>query len=90
MSRTIKISGLALLVIALACALLAGHPQTAMYVVYATLAYGLFLAWPTRTAQSSISNTQFPTPKVRLALARRERQRSCPLSNLLRRCLGDN
>jgi hypothetical protein len=30
---------------ALACALLAGHPQTAMYVVYATLAYGIFLAW---------------------------------------------
>jgi hypothetical protein len=30
---------------ALACALLAGHPQTAMYVVYATLAYGVFLAW---------------------------------------------
>lgn len=27
---------------ALACALLAGHPQTAMYVVYTTLAYGLF------------------------------------------------
>lgn len=30
---------------ALACALLAGHPQTAMYVVYATLAYSIFLAW---------------------------------------------
>jgi len=30
--------------VALACALLAGHPQTALYVVYATLAYGLFLA----------------------------------------------
>jgi hypothetical protein len=27
---------------ALACALLAGHPQTAMYVVYAVLAYGLY------------------------------------------------
>jgi hypothetical protein len=27
----------------LACALLAGHPQTAMYVFYATLAYGIFL-----------------------------------------------
>lgn len=34
----------------LACALLAGHPQTAMYVMYATLAYGLFLAWSTRGA----------------------------------------
>jgi hypothetical protein len=44
---------------ALACALLAGHPQTAMYVVYATVAYGLFLAWPTRTAQSPISNTRY-------------------------------
>lgn len=31
--------------LALACALLAGHPQTAMYVVYATLAYGLFLTF---------------------------------------------
>ena len=30
--------------VALACALLAGHPQTALYVVYATLAYGVFLA----------------------------------------------
>ena len=30
--------------VALACALLAGHPQTALYVVYATLAYGAFLA----------------------------------------------
>jgi hypothetical protein len=30
---------------ALACALLAGHPQTAMYVVYATLAYGFLVAW---------------------------------------------
>jgi hypothetical protein len=30
--------------LALGCALLAGHPQTAMYVVYATLAYGLFRA----------------------------------------------
>ncbi len=28
--------------LALGCALLAGHPQTAMYLVYATLAYGLF------------------------------------------------
>ncbi len=35
---------------ALACALLAGHPQTAMYVVYTTLAYGLFLTCSTRTS----------------------------------------
>ncbi len=33
---------------ALACALLAGHPQTALYVVYATVAYGVFVAWPTQ------------------------------------------
>jgi hypothetical protein len=30
---------------ALTCALLAGHPQTAMYLVYATAAYGLFLCY---------------------------------------------
>jgi hypothetical protein len=35
--------------VALACALLAGHPQTAMYLVYTTLAYGCFLVWSTRT-----------------------------------------
>lgn len=29
--------------LALACTLLAGHPQTALYVVYAVLAYGVFL-----------------------------------------------
>jgi hypothetical protein len=34
----------------LACALLAGHPQTAMYVVYTALAYGLFLTYSTRTS----------------------------------------
>ena len=33
---------------ALACGLLAGHPQTAMYLIYATLAYGLFLAYDPR------------------------------------------
>ena len=31
--------------LALAFASLAGHPQTALYVVYAVLAYGLFLLW---------------------------------------------
>ncbi len=39
---------------ALACALLAGHPQTAMYVVYAALAYGLFQAWSTRSRESDL------------------------------------
>ncbi len=34
--------------LALACALLAGHPQTAMHLVYATAAYGLFLIGVTR------------------------------------------
>lgn len=40
----------------LACTLLAGHPQTAMYVVYTTLAYGLFLAWSTRNAPYEMGN----------------------------------
>ncbi len=31
--------------VALACALLAGHPQTAMYVLYVTVAYGVFRCW---------------------------------------------
>jgi hypothetical protein len=44
--------------VALACALLAGHPQTAMYLVYATLAYGLFLAWSMRSTQSAVPNSQ--------------------------------
>ncbi|MFC2015864.1 YfhO family protein [Chloroflexota bacterium] len=30
--------------LALACAMLAGHPQTAMYVVYTVVAYGLYMA----------------------------------------------
>jgi hypothetical protein len=36
----------------LACVFLAGHPQTAMYVVYATLAYGLFQVASTRVQAS--------------------------------------
>jgi hypothetical protein len=43
---------------ALACAILAGHPQTAMYVVYASLAYGLFLAWPPRHSPVPIPRVQ--------------------------------
>ena len=31
--------------LALACALLAGHPQTSMYLFYAALAYGIFAGW---------------------------------------------
>ncbi|MGD8624864.1 MAG: YfhO family protein [Anaerolineae bacterium] len=32
--------------LALACAFLAGHPQTAMYLTYTALAFALFRAWP--------------------------------------------
>ena len=32
----------------LGCAILAGHPQTVMYVVYASVAYALFRAWSSR------------------------------------------
>ncbi len=49
--------------LALACALLAGHPQTAMYVVYATLAYGLFVAWTARQRPSLLSKAHF-LPRV--------------------------
>lgn len=48
---------------ALALAFLAGHPQTAMYVVYATLAYATFLAWRSK-------NTQYPIPNTQYAIAR--------------------
>ncbi len=34
--------------VALACAILAGHPQTAMYVVWTSLAYGFFMTWCAR------------------------------------------
>jgi hypothetical protein len=44
---------------ALACALLAGHPQTAMYIVYTTVAYGLFLAWSTRKPGSGSRVPEF-------------------------------
>lgn len=49
--------------LALACALLAGHPQTAMYVVYAVLAYGIFLIWPARSdapAEQNVKHTTGP------------------------------
>ena len=36
--------------LALACALLAGHPQTSLYVVYAALAYGIFVSWTSISA----------------------------------------
>ena len=34
--------------LALACALLAGHPQTSMYLFYTALAYGIFASWTSR------------------------------------------
>ncbi|MCL7451515.1 MAG: YfhO family protein [Anaerolineae bacterium] len=46
--RTQPLSQLVLAGLALACALLAGHPQTALYVIYAVFAYGLFLVWSRR------------------------------------------
>lgn len=44
---------------ALACALLAGHPQTAMYIIYVTLAYGLFLHFTSR-ASPLLSTSRCP------------------------------
>jgi hypothetical protein len=43
-SRPRAASQIILAALALACALLAGHPQTAMYVVYTVIAYGLYMA----------------------------------------------
>lgn len=48
--------------LALACAVLAGHPQTVMYAVYAILGYGLFLAWSTRRSGRETPNAK-PTPR---------------------------
>jgi hypothetical protein len=44
-SHARPLSQLVLAALALACALLAGHPQTALYVVYAVFGFGLFLVW---------------------------------------------
>lgn len=54
---------------ALACALLAGHPQTAMYVVYATLAYGLFRASTVKPETPSIAShgPRFTVQVLRIA-----------------------
>ena len=51
--RTRPLPQLILAGVALACALLAGHPQTSMYVVYAALAYGIFVSWTSGAAQES-------------------------------------
>jgi hypothetical protein len=60
-------SQLVLASMALACALLAGHPQTAMYVVYATLAYGVFLAWTLRRFR--VSSLLYPLLPLLLGVA---------------------
>ena len=39
--------------VALAFALLAGHPQTGMYIAYATLAYGIFVSWTSGAAPAT-------------------------------------
>jgi hypothetical protein len=45
--------------LALACALLAGHPQTAMYLVYTTLAYSLFLTLSSRPTPHTLRITPY-------------------------------
>ncbi|HSJ57934.1 MAG TPA: YfhO family protein [Anaerolineae bacterium] len=45
------LSSAALAGLAFGAALLAGHPQTAMYVAYTALAYGLFVTWLSRGAR---------------------------------------
>jgi hypothetical protein len=52
--------------LALACAFLAGHPQTALYVVYAFLAYGLFLVW-SQGREPLVSETRSPSRMGRWA-----------------------
>lgn len=54
--------------LALACALLAGHPQTAMHLVYATLAYTLFSLWSSWRTGTQGATGQAPLPGT---LARR-------------------
>jgi hypothetical protein len=49
----VRPSQLTLAALALACAILAGHPQTAMYLVYTSLAYALLIVWPARGAGSA-------------------------------------
>ena len=44
--------------LALACALLAGHPQTGMYLVYAMLAYGIFAGWHSGVVLGSANPTR--------------------------------
>lgn len=45
--------------LALACALLAGHPQTAMYVVYVTAAYGVFRCFTSHVRSEARDGVHF-------------------------------
>jgi hypothetical protein len=54
--------------VALACALLAGHPQTGMYVVYVTVAYGVFRYWTTRERSEERSWVRLALRMVYLVL----------------------
>jgi hypothetical protein len=54
--RARPLSQILLAGMALACALLVGHPQTAMYVVYATVAYGVFLCCASNANQMAPSS----------------------------------
>jgi hypothetical protein len=55
--------------ITLACALLAGHPQTAMYVVYASMTYGVYLCCVATGLRSSLPSEDWVS-KVRSCVSR--------------------
>jgi hypothetical protein len=54
--RTHSLSQILMAGLALACILLAGHPQTAMYVVYAVMAYGVFICCASNANQMAPSS----------------------------------
>ncbi len=64
----LRIAYCVLAALALACALLAGHPQTAMYIVYATLAYTLFLVASRRRQTPGVRVRRYPPPATRYLL----------------------
>jgi hypothetical protein len=63
-----RVSQVILAGMALACALLAGHPQTAMYMVYTTVACGLFLTWSSGVAPRASRFTTYTSRFARYAL----------------------
>jgi len=65
--------------LALACALLAGHPQTALYVVYATLAYGLFLAVGGRRSVPALEREESSSAGGRWSALGQVARRALPL-----------